>query len=228
MSRVLAFLLGLTLVALATIVPASQAVFSSTTGNAANSFAYAGVVNYLHNDPTPPVGDTDSQAVLPLGAEWTAPTGAVLYNYDQDRNSNAGLHLSISGGLGESDPSKYQIWSRKILGSALTLNGQATLTLWSSMKDFDIVKRGVLLAALLDCNGGGSVCVTIATGSLDFTPWNTAGPTWIERTLDFGAVNHTIAVGRTIRIKVVVGPLSDDDMWLAYDTSSYPSAFRIG
>ena len=179
---------------------------------------------YLHNNPTPPVGDTDSQLVLPLGSTTTAPTAAVLYNYDQDRDGDPGLFLPASSGLGESDPTKYQIWSRSISGS-LQLQGQATLTLWSTIKDFETSKRGEVLAELLDCDAVGSGCVSIASGSLDFTPWNT-GPTWTERTMDLGAVNYTIATGRTLRIKLVTGPDSGDAIWFAYDTSSYPSVFK--
>lgn len=213
---------GVGLVLVTALTTPALALFSSAAINSGNQLK-AGIVSYLHNNPTPPVGDTNSQAVLPM--DWTYPTAGVLYNYDQDRDGDPGLLLSKSSGLSETDPAKHQIWSRS-LTEPLQLQGQAFLTVWSSIKGFDTSKRGVVLAALLDCDAGGSGCVTIASGSLDVTPWNT-GPTWVSRTIDLGSVNYTIAASRTLRVKLVVGPDAGDDMWFAYDTSSYPSQLRV-
>ncbi len=46
---------------------------------------------FMHNNPTPPTGDTSSQVSLPLNT--TSPI-ATLYNYDQDRDAFAGLLIA--------------------------------------------------------------------------------------------------------------------------------------
>ena len=179
---------------------------------------------YLHNNPTPPTGDTASQAVLPH--DGTVPTASVLYNYDNDRDGDSGLLLAKGSGLSETDPSKHQMWS---VSGPLNLDGSASLTLWSAIKSFDTTKRGVVLVALLDCLSDGSGCNTITTGSLDLDPWDTAGSgTWVEKTIDLGTVTHTITAARTLRVKIVVGPDAGDSMWFAYDTTSYDSHLQIG
>ncbi len=64
---------------------------------------------FLHNYPTPPIEDTDSQILLPM--EGGIPTATTLFNYDQDRDSDPGLTLLRSqNGLSETVTTKYQVW----------------------------------------------------------------------------------------------------------------------
>ncbi len=203
--------------------------FAAATPNSGNSLAAASsfggeIVYYLHNDPTPPTGNTASHALLPI--DQTGPTATTLYNYDTDRNSDAGLLIVKSkDGLSETDLNKHQTWSAS---GPIDLDGGASLTLWGAIKKFDTKVRGVVLAALLDCAADGSDCNTITTGNLDFDPWDSGETgTWVEHTADLGNVTHSFITGRTLRIKIVV---SDDggDMWFAYDTTGYNSRLTIG
>jgi hypothetical protein len=204
---------------------ANGGIDTSTPATFTITVTAAPSVFYLHNNPTPPTGDTSSHTVLPF--DGTAPTASVLYNYDTDRDTAGGLVLAKSGlGLSEIDSTKYQIWS---LPGWRDLDGNAVLTLWSAMKSFDTTGRGVVLAALLDCASDGSDCNTIATGALDLDPWDSAGSgSWLEKTIDFGTVTHTIGAARTLRIKIVVESNAGDDMWFAYGTTSYDSHLQIG
>ena len=225
-ARSAAVSIALGLVALALVGSPARAAFSDTTDSQSNSLEAAGsfgVVLYLHNNPTPPVGDTSSQAVLPLDA--TSPSASTLYNYDDDRDGDPGLKLAKGSGLSETDPSKHQIWS---MAGPVDLDGTAALTLWSAIKDFDTSKQGIVLAAVLDCDSGGGGCSTIASGSLDVDPWSGGSSTWVSRTIDLGSVTHTIASNRTLRVKVVVDGSSGDDMWFAYDTTAYDSVLTVG
>lgn len=226
-----AFLLFLSLLVIGLIASAAPARsgFAATTTNGGNSLVAASsfgseLVFYLHNDPTPPTGDTASHAVLPT--DQTAPTATTLYNCDTDRDSDPGLLLAKSGeGLSETDLSKHQTWSAS---GPIDLDGSATLTLWSAIKSFDTSKRGLVQAALLDCASDGSDCNTITTGSLDLDPWDSgATGSWVEKTIDLGTVNHSVVTSRTLRIKIVVGTDSGDDMWFAYDTTSNNSRLTI-
>ncbi len=64
---------------------------------------------WLHNYPTPPVGDTDAQADLPLS--YTIPTATVLYNYDMDYDSDSGRTIKKDvADVTQADLTKYQNW----------------------------------------------------------------------------------------------------------------------
>ncbi|MFC1908556.1 hypothetical protein ACFLXD_01610 [Chloroflexota bacterium] len=64
---------------------------------------------YLHNYPTPPVGDTDAQANLPLS--YVVPTATVLYDYDTDLAAGAGRMIQQSvADVNETNLAEYQNW----------------------------------------------------------------------------------------------------------------------
>ena len=144
-----------------------------------------------------------------------------LPNFDPQRDSFPGLLLQKSGsGLTESDSSKYQIWVSS--NGGLQIQGQVSFRFWSAMKDFNDDKGGVVEAFLLDCTPGGTNCDLIDQGSAAVSPWSSS-QTWVARTIDFGFVDHMIPANRSLALKIVVGNGSGDDMWFAYDTTSYPS-----
>jgi hypothetical protein len=100
---------------------------------------------YVHNNPTPPTGNTSSQTNLPL--DQTSPTAATLYNYDTNRDSFAGLVIAKGGtSASVSDTTKYQNWRTAALGTDLTLEGTVNFTFWSGMKDFEDDKTGSVRA----------------------------------------------------------------------------------
>ena len=92
------------------------------------------------------------------------------------------------------------------------------------MKDFE-KKMGRVEAFLLDCAPGGS-CVLIDQASKDSSPW-TQSDSWAQSSIDFGSVTYSLASNRVLALKLVVGNDSDDDMWFAYDTTSYPSELSV-
>jgi hypothetical protein len=154
-----------------------------------------------------------------------APTSGSLPNYDPTRDSEPGRKLDKSDeGWTEGDVGKYQLWVAP--KGVVAIDGQVTLTFWSAMKDFEEDKGGRVEAFLLDCNPGGNSCVLIDQGSRESDPWSASG-TWVSNTIDFGSVTYSIADNRSLAIKVVVGDDSDDDMWFAYDTTSYPSRLSL-
>ncbi len=64
----------------------------------------------------------------------------------------------------------------------------------------------------------------IATASLrPSAAWQGGSRTWVEKTITFTDVDRTIAAGRFLQLRVVVGNNSADDMWFAYDTASFQS-----
>jgi hypothetical protein len=154
-----------------------------------------------------------------------APSPRALPNFDPDRDDVPGLLIRKGGGgAGETNPAKYQMWLAA--EGELVLDGPATLSFWSAMKDFASDQKGQVKAFLLDCSPSGADCSEIASEARGANPWNEEGG-WIAREIDFGPVSYTIAAGRSLAVKLVVTKRSQDDMWLAYDTASFASALSI-
>ncbi len=175
-------------------------------------------VLYLHNSPSPPTADTTSQPNLPM--DIYPGTAAVLYNYDQDRDSSPGRVILHGGsGAAETDLAKYQNWQMTV-SQDLNLNRSVTAVLWSATNNFDRNARGVVTAYLRDLTSP----FEIASGTLDLNPWQQGSSTWVERKirLTIPGDNSTVLAGHVLELKVIAGGASSD-MWFAYDTSLYPS-----
>ncbi|MDP6821975.1 MAG: hypothetical protein QF554_01630 [Dehalococcoidia bacterium] len=180
---------------------------------------------YLHNNPTPPTLDTTSQA--DLTATTSYPSDGTLVNYDTDRDASAGLVL-LQGGTGadEADLTKYQNWRTPVLTEPLEISGPVSINIWSAVKDFSTSLTGELKFFLRDYDG--STYTEIGDGTLSAGPWDAgATGTWVNRLLEISSIDYTLAAGHQIELKVIVGAGSADDMWLAYDTSSYDSVLRL-
>jgi len=175
---------------------------------------------FLHNRPVPPVGNTGSQANLPLNP--SAPTASTLYNYDTDRDGFPGrLIQKGSSGAGETDLSKYQNWISDPLASPLATGGAVTVTFYSAIKDFGQSKTGNVTVFLRDFNG--STYTNFCTGSLTQANWQGGASTWVRKTLTLSCGSYTLAAGRRLEVKFVVGGDAGDDLWFAYDTTAHAS-----
>ncbi|MFN0026046.1 MAG: hypothetical protein ACKV2O_02505 [Acidimicrobiales bacterium] len=212
------------LLSLAALSPTvSNAAFVGQTANAGNTVSASLAVLYLRSDGP---GDRTATPVLPMST--ATPTVTALPNYDTDRDLFAGLVIQKGGnGAGETDPLKYQSWSYTA-PTSIVLDEPVTLDLYSSMKDFDLTKTGVVDAFLLDCTITGTGCVTIASATVTDTFWNDGISDFVLDTFSFGTPNYTVTSGRTLRVKVESNSLSDDHQWIAYDTTAYPSNLSLG
>lgn len=160
---------------------------------------------------------------IPLASlSVVSPTAPSLANYDPGRDAEPGLVIS-RGGLDETeaDPLRYQQWVSSTSG--ISINSNVSLKFWTAIKNFNNSMRGVVDAFLLDCDSGGNNCSLLAQTQKDVTPWSGGASTWVQHTLDFGSVNYTVASGRTLAVKTIVNNASGDDLWFAYDTTSYPT-----
>ncbi len=191
----------------------------TVTGTALDSV----FVDYLKTNAT---GPTASSATLPL--QGSRPTLTTLHNYDTNRDASAGLLLARSTqGMNESDPTRIQAWQHT-LTAATTLNGTATVRLWSAMKDFDAVKNGSVQVGLYDCNPPMNNCVQLgATTVTSSGGWSGGSSTWVAKDWNLGTVSRTVNAGRSLWIRVVVTAGSSDNMLFAYGTTDYPSTLTI-
>ncbi len=198
------------------------AYFTDTEQSTGNALRFR-IQNYLHNNPTPPTGDTSSQAVLPTST--TAPIATTLYNYDQDRDSDAGLIIVKGGsGAGETDLTKYQAWRAGSLSDDLPIIGTVTIDLWSAIRGFSKGKRGEITIYLRDYNG--STYTEIGNGTLSES-WQKGSSTWVMKTITISGLNYTIPAGNELEVKLIVGNNAGADMWFAYDTTSCVSVVKI-
>lgn len=182
------------------------------------------LVFYLHNNPTPPTGNTTSQPVLPLNQN--SPTASVLYNYDTDRDSQPGRVIQKGGsGPSETNPDKHQIWRSQPFASDVTFKSAIQVKLWSAMKDFAPNQRGTISVYLHDFNG--ATYTLIGTAGLDITNWQGGATGWVQRQFTLSNPAYTLQAGHSLDLRIVVKSSSADDMWFAYDTTAYPSQIII-
>lgn len=202
---------------------ASQAVFTDSAGVGTNTFSSGEwAVYYLHNNPTPPTAHTNSQANLPM--DTTAPSATTLFNYDRDKDSFPGRYIGKGGGgAAETDLSKYQNWRTSTVASPLVIDGTVEFEFWSAIKDFATGKSGSVWVLLRDFNPSTSTYTTIGSATLSVANWQAGSGTWVQRTISISVSNYTLQAGRQLELKLLVGGSAGDDMWFAYDTTTYRS-----
>jgi hypothetical protein len=175
---------------------------------------------YLHNDPTPPFGDTFCQHDLPM--DGVLPALPVLYNYDVNRDAFPGLWIQKGGSSpDEPDDTKHQHWFTPPFPEGAVIQGDATVKLWSAMKDFGVGLGGVVTVYLRDCDG--SDCVEVGSDTLADANWQGGSQSWMLKSFSVPIGIYTLAPGRSLELVVVVDASSGDDMWFAYDTGPYRS-----
>lgn len=193
---------------------------SWTSSQTAAVSAIAGDTWYLHNNPSPPTGDTNSQANLPF--DLTSGSATTLYDYDENRDSAAGLLLERSNnGLSETDTRAFQAWRSDGVACALTISGTATFTFFSATEDFENSRQGSVVAYLRHYDG--SSFTTIGQSTLTVGNWQGGSGTWVEKSISLTGLSYTVPAGDYLELRIQVTDDSDRDMIFAYDTTSYPT-----
>ena len=134
------------------------------------------ITYYLHNNPTPPTGDTDNQENLPM--DEVQPTAVNLYNYDDPFwDSNPGRRIEESGGgPGGLELKAYQNWRTTIpYASDTHLQGTVIINLWAAPDGFNYDDEGQFTVYLRDYDPEAGTYTEIA--SADFL---IEGGQWLE------------------------------------------------
>ncbi len=179
---------------------------------------------YLHNNPTPPTGDTDQQSFLTM--DETTPTAATLYNYDQDVDTNPGRTI-VKGavGVGETDATKYQVWRTGVLADSLTLSGTVAVDLWGAIQNYQQNKEGIVTIFVRDYDGSSHT--EINQGTMYSADWQSGSSSFVRKVILIPGFDYTIPAGNELEIKVIVGNLAASEMWFAYDTQTYQSLVNL-
>ncbi len=204
---------------------ASSATLTASRAVVANTFA-TGSWYFLHNNPTPPAGNTS--AVNNLSMTVTAPTQPTLYNYDTNADAVAGRRIQKSGsGAGETNLARYANWRSGAFAAARTIAGTVVLRISSGVTGFSLNGQGVLVAYLRDFNPTNSKYVEIANATLTDANWQAGSSTWVEKRIAIPVGSYALASGHVLEAKVETTAASSNDMIIAYDTTVYPSALSL-
>ena len=204
----------------------SLARFTSSVADAGD-FTSGYWTYYLHNNPTPPVGNTTAQANLT--ATTTASTQATLYNYDTNCDTRTGrLLIQVNPSPGLTTNCRYVNWRLPVQTSALVLTGSVTADIWAATQTGVANRWGSIIAYLRDYNpaGAGSyVEIANATYRVRYA----VGRTFYERSIAIPiSVTYTVAVGHQLELKLECpNATSDADMMVAYDTTTRSSYLRL-
>ena len=204
-------------------------LFTDTEQVAATSTAsgsFSATTYYLHNNPTPPTGNTVAQANLLMNT--TTPTATTLFNYDTNLDSAAGRRIQRGGsGAGETTLARYQNWRGPTAGLfGQNINGTVTVEFWSAMPGFAQGAAGQVRVFLRDVDSVTGIALEIANTTISAADWQAGASGWVKRSGSF-SVNHLLLVGHRLEVKLLVGAGADDDMLFAYDTTLYRSRVRL-
>ena len=104
---------------------------------------------YLHNNPTPPTGDTDAQADLSMDED--NPTAGTFYNYDQNWDSNPGRKIEESdGGPDGLQLKEYQNWRTSPYADDIHFQGTVVINLYIAPDGFNFDNEGEFTVYLRD------------------------------------------------------------------------------
>lgn len=206
-----------------TIPRDAHAAFTSKSSNGPDTWAAAPFFpRYLHSDGSGV--DQASSEFLPL--DHRKPTFATLVNYDTDLDGAAGRLIVKGGTVATKETNMQQTWL-ETMPDDFTVTGTAQLHVWSASKAFNTTKSGKLTGFLLDCSAPRT-CTTVASVTYTAANWSGGSTTWVQHVVDFGPISHTFAAGHSLGVKLVVPDLPGEDVWLAYDTTAYPSRLTVG
>jgi hypothetical protein len=121
---------------------------------------------YLHNNPTPPEGDTDAQANLPMDED--NPTAEFFYNYDQNYDSNPGRRIEqSSGGPDGLELKEYQNWLTPPFNEETYFAGTAIVNLYISPDGFNFDNACSFRVYLRDYNPVNETYTEIASADYE-------------------------------------------------------------
>ena len=142
----------------------------------------------------------------------TTPPPAGDPEPDHDGDGDEGLSINNSNGkVDETDPTKYQHWTYTF-GSPTTYDGQVRLALWSTVEGFDDKDNGHYYVYLHDCAADGTNCTQVLATDNHVDEWNDEVDDWVFKDLSLGAISHTFAAGRVLRVRLM---FDHNPMWVA-------------
>ncbi|MFI5258471.1 MAG: SipW-dependent-type signal peptide-containing protein [Candidatus Limnocylindrales bacterium] len=212
---------------LSTGTGSALALFTSTKSAGSNTFTTGTWAYYLDNNPTPPTANTTAQYNLTM--TLTVPTAPTLFNYDTDHANRPGRGITRNNppSPGLVTAFRYVNWQTSAFASGLTLSGTVTVDVWSATNSGVANRNGSLIAYLRDYNPGTGTYVEIANATR--TAAYAAGRTYYETPITVTvSPAYSIPAGHALEVKLESPTaISQNNMLVAYDTTTYPSVLRV-
>jgi hypothetical protein len=232
MSRVRSILLS-TLAAtclLAGGTGSSMALFSGAASLGPNTITagrWTAYVLYLHNNPSPPTGNTIAK--YDLSATAVVPTASTLYRYDTDGANRAGRGLvrTAAPGPGLATAFAYANWLTPAFASDFTILSTATVGIWSATNTAAANRTGSIVAYLRDYDPVARTYVDV--GSATYTAVHRTGRTYYSSPITISrATPYVVAAGHRLELKIEApAATAATDMLVAYDTVTYPASIAL-
>ena len=159
------------------------------------------------------------------------PTATTLFSYSTDVDPAAPGRVVRRGGVDQDEGrAGYQLsWRSAPFDAPRLLDGNILVRTWASLAGHGPGK-GVVTVYVRDFDPDGGTSgnyVALASQTLTFAQWTEQTGDFYQRDFAVRVNNYTLAAGRQVELKLIVVDESDDDMWFAYDTTSYPAFVRL-
>ena len=231
------FLLGLT------EAPGTEVMTLTATSGANNAVSHSaqntleiGVVGLtlnLHNNPTPPVGNTTAQANMAMDiSPGSSPT---LYQYSTNHYSGGsakpGRFVDKRGNPAhdESNTKFMANWVHQVPQNTL-FNGTAQIKVWVAAKDFKCDKTLHIRAFLRKKDTSATTAGTLlgSVNAIILPPGGSEPCEFRQQTLSIALTNVTVETNKWVELKITNVEITNGDAALiAYDTLTYNSTLKL-
>jgi hypothetical protein len=179
------------------------------------------VTYYLHDDASYDANDATDKM------DTTAPTRdrdmtlGPLTGGDYDKDGKEGLTL-VSGGYIANQPKQYQDWRTAPFAKRLHIGGDLKIVIWSKSPTAN--QDMTLRLVLYDYDPGAGTYTELGRDDYNSPTWPTA---WTKIEFTISDVETVIERYHTILLRGYRTDVNAEDMFLAYDTLSYPASIDI-
>jgi len=188
---------------------------------------------YLHDDPSPPIQDENTQANLAM--DTAQPIGATLYRYSKNTYNSEGNGRYIEKGGALLDDLRYhQNWVFQ-METATTLGGTAELKIWVAPEQFQCDKAVALTAYVRSREDLVDGTITdLASGAAVYVPIDSADGAsdgkcgFAPTTMTFQIPADTVILANHyLELRLGVEAQSAGSGLFAYDTIDTRSRLRV-
>lgn len=189
---------------------------------------FAGLTLNLHNNPSPPTGNTTAQK--PMAMNLTPVSAETLYKYSTDYyNNQPGRYIvQINTDHNETLKDRMANWVYQVPQNTL-FNGTVEVKLWVARKGFSCTGGAVNIRAFLrtKTTQATDAGTQIASGDGVMVPVGIGSCSFQQITITMTLTNVNVAINKWLELKVTNRNASGDAALIAYDTTAYRSTIKL-
>lgn len=188
---------------------------------------FAGLTLNLHNNPTPPVGDTLAQK--PMAMNLTPVSATTLYRYSTEFYTNQPGRYLEKRNTDHNETSKARManWVYQVPQNTI-FNGTVEVKLWVARTDFScggaINLRAYLRTKTSETTDTGT---ERASGEGVMAPLGVTSCPFQQITISMVLTNLNVPINTWLELKVTNRNGSSSDALIAYDTSDFRSTIKL-